>query len=212
MGKPTLRQLAYDNIHSWIVNGELPRGSVTSEIELGKRLDMSRTPIRAALQQLELEGYVRIASKHGILILDSSSERVGDLLEMIASMILFAGILSWHTRQEELLLFSRSQSERLAVLLRENDGDARNRQAFIDFEYGLLRDLIAMCHNKEMDKSYQTASSRLLWHLNDRRWTAPHNGTTSEQLTRFVQSLALGMEAFREALFAYLQTLKRTWS
>lgn len=212
MGKPTLRQLAYDNIHSWIVNGELPRGSVTSEIELGKRLDMSRTPIRSALQQLELEGYVRIASKHGILILDSSSERVGDLLEMIASMILFAGILSWHTRQEELLLFSRSQSERLAVLLRENDGDAKNRQAFIDFEYGLLRDLIAMCHNKEMDKSYQTASSRLLWHLNDRRWTAPYNGTTSEQLTRFVHSLALGMEAFREALFAYLQTLKRTWS
>ncbi|MDG0809910.1 GntR family transcriptional regulator [Cohnella rhizosphaerae] len=90
MGKPTLRQQAYARILEMIETGECPMGSVTSEVQLGRRLDMSRTPVRAALQQLELEGYVRIASKHGVLILDSSSQRVGDLLELIAAMALFA--------------------------------------------------------------------------------------------------------------------------
>jgi DNA-binding GntR family transcriptional regulator len=207
IGKPSLRQQAYANIHKWIVSGHFPKGTVTSEVELSKMLDMSRTPVRAALQQLELEGYIRIAPKHGVIILDSSSQRVSDLLEIIISMVLFSVSASWHSNREVLLINAHSLSEDFNRLMTNKD----DVQALINYEWVLLRDLILLCNNVEMTTTFQTATSRLFWNLNYRRWQAPCTGETSQHLHALIQSLSSDIEAFREALLHYLQTLKRTW-
>ncbi|MDG0792688.1 GntR family transcriptional regulator [Cohnella ginsengisoli] len=208
MGKPTLRQQAYARILDMIENGEYPKGSVTSEVQLGRQLDMSRTPVRAALQQLELEGYVRIASKHGVLILDSSSQRVGDLLELIASMALFAVSAVFPAGQASLQAWSRDRSEAYRALC---DGDLENQGAFAAFEFELLNGLIQRCNNSEMTKAFQTYASRLFWHRNVWRWQAPHAGRTRAQVAKLIEAAAAGPESFREALFDYLHTLKLTW-
>ncbi|SFA81846.1 DNA-binding transcriptional regulator, GntR family [Cohnella sp. OV330] len=208
MGKPTLRQQAYARILDMIETGECPKGSVTSEVQLGRQLDMSRTPIRAALQQLELEGYVRIASKHGVLILDSSSQRVGDLLELIGSMALFAVGAAFPAGPEVLRAWSRGMSEAYRTL---NDGDPEDIGALVAFEYELLNGLILRCNNSEMTKAFQTYASRLFWHRNVARWQAPYSGRTRVQVAKLIAAVAAGPEPFREALFDYLHTLKLTW-
>ncbi|CAI6067319.1 GntR family transcriptional regulator [Cohnella sp. JJ-181] len=208
MGNPSLRQQAYARILAMIENGECPKGSVTSEVQLGRMLDMSRTPVRAALQQLELEGYVRIASKHGVLILDSSSQRVSDLLELIASMALFAVSAAIPARQELLLAWSRGMSEAYRALI---GADPEDVGALAAFEYELLSRLIMLCNNSEMTKAYQTAASRLFWQQNVGRWKAPYAARTREQVAELIEAAARGPESFREALFDYLHTLKLTW-
>ncbi|MFC3803234.1 GntR family transcriptional regulator [Cohnella sp. GCM10012308] len=208
MGQPTLRQQAYARILDMIETGECPKGSVTSEVQLGRQLDMSRTPVRAALQQLELEGYVRIASKHGVLILDSSSQRVGDLLELIASMALFAVSAVFPAGQESLRSWSRDKSEAYRAL---SDDDPENLGALAAFEYELLNELIQRCNNGEMIKTFQTSASRLFWHRNVWRWQAPHAGRTRAQVAKLIEAAGERPEAFREALFDYLHTLKLTW-
>ncbi|MDI4648398.1 GntR family transcriptional regulator [Cohnella hashimotonis] len=208
MGKPTLRQQAYARILDMIETGECPKGSVTSEVQLGRQLDMSRTPVRAALQQLELEGFVRIASKHGVLILDSSSQRVGDLLELIASMALFAVSAVFPAGRESLRAWSRDRAEAYRTLC---DGDPENHGALAAFEYELLNGLVQRCNNGEMTKTFQTSASRLFWHRNVRRWQAPHAGRTREQVAKLIETAGEPPEAFREALFDYLHTLKLTW-
>ena len=51
--------VAYETIRDQIMFGELLAGTKLVELDLAERLDMSRTPIRDALRQLELEGLVR---------------------------------------------------------------------------------------------------------------------------------------------------------
>ena len=48
----------YDALRTLIVRGQLAPGARIPEIEVADRLGVSRTPVRAALQRLEREGYV----------------------------------------------------------------------------------------------------------------------------------------------------------
>lgn len=49
---------AYNAIKKMILDGELASGTVISEAELCKKLEMSRTPVRVALNRLDIEGYI----------------------------------------------------------------------------------------------------------------------------------------------------------
>lgn len=209
MGKPTLRQHAYGSIQGWIENGQLVKGTMTSEVQLCRSLDMSRTPVRAALQQLELEGYLRIVSKHGVLILDSSSQRVSDLLELIVSLSLFAvGSLWISEQQEDLIHFSEQKEDVFQKLLNSQEGTEKE---FIQFEYELLRDLLALCHNAELEHLFQTVTRRLFWQHNEKRWHTLYRLNTQKHVNMLILSTAKGPEPFREAIFSYISSLKRTW-
>lgn len=50
---------AYRKLRQMIIAGQLPPGGWLIEAELANRLGISRTPLRAALQALQKEGYVR---------------------------------------------------------------------------------------------------------------------------------------------------------
>jgi DNA-binding GntR family transcriptional regulator len=208
MGKPSLRHLAYEKIHAAIVEGQFPKGTVTSEGELGRMLDMSRTPVRAALQQLELEGYVRIVSKHGVIILDSSSTRTGNLLEMIAAFVLFTYHVVWASDRERLIMLAAQKTEKLRQLAISAKEDPRSLS---DFEYQLLFDLIALGNNDEMEKLLASSTNRLFWNQNLRRWQAPYTVETAESLGKLIESMRSDKETFCEALFSYMRILKRTW-
>jgi len=210
MGNVSLRMQAYERIHAWIVSGQIPKGSVTSEVELSRRLDMSRTPVRAALQQLELEGYVRIAPKHGVILLDSSSRRVGDLLETVVSMALFSISAAWETKKDERLDCARRLAERYRVFRSEGEGPELAR-TLAGFDRELFRTLIALGNNEEMDKAFLTTASRLFWDHNAERWKSPLALETSERLERLLSSLEADAQAYQDALFVYMHTLKRTW-
>jgi DNA-binding GntR family transcriptional regulator len=54
--------LAYNKLRELIVAGRLAPGSRIIETAVAARLGVSRTPVRAALQRLQQEGYVMIAS------------------------------------------------------------------------------------------------------------------------------------------------------
>ena len=170
---------------------------------------MSRTPVRAALQQLELEGYLRIVSKHGVILLDSSSQRVSDLLEIIVSMVLYAVTFSWNSQRQELIDYADNMISALSRLIDTKQAD--DCTTLTDFEFELFSRLISLCNNDEMTKTFQTATSRLFWNRNDKRWKSPYSVETSEVLLHLIQSLSKDIEAFREALFHYQHTLKRTW-
>ncbi|BBH23043.1 hypothetical protein Back11_43880 [Paenibacillus baekrokdamisoli] len=210
MGTPTLRQQAYVMIHEWIVTGKLPKGTVTSEVQISRSLDMSRTPVRAALQQLELEGYLRIVSKHGILILDSSSQRVSDLLELIASLELFAVNSIWISmQQEDLIAYSNNKKEAFQVLLRS---EGNNGAALIQFEYDMLLEILTLCHNTEMLTLFRNVTARLFWALNEKRWHTPYHLETRSHVQELILSLGISADHFRTALFVYIQHLKQTWT
>ena len=73
---------AYEEIKKIIVRGKLNSDTPLSEAFFVNRLEISRTPIRAALQRLQQEGFVRIIPKQGIVVRELGLDEAFQLLEL----------------------------------------------------------------------------------------------------------------------------------
>jgi DNA-binding GntR family transcriptional regulator len=77
-----LRDEAYGQIRQKMVLGELPGGSELSEPMLAEMLGISRTPVREALQQLEVEGFVERTPRRGTVVRVPEKRDIVDLYEL----------------------------------------------------------------------------------------------------------------------------------
>lgn len=80
--KGLLKSQAYDRLKTSIVTGVYPPGTFLSERRLVDELTMSKTPIRAALERLEGEGYVRVSPRQGIVVREPSLREIADQFEI----------------------------------------------------------------------------------------------------------------------------------
>jgi len=78
----------FQRIRELIVHGKLAPGSRVVEADLAKRLDVSRTPVRAALHRLQQEGYIRVnagsESKAKLAIAPLTQEDAKELYSIVA--------------------------------------------------------------------------------------------------------------------------------
>lgn len=77
-------QSAYDRLLDDIRLGTLPPGARLREVELAKRLGISRTPIREAIRRLEADGLVEHLPRQGASLRRLSYAEVMELYEMRA--------------------------------------------------------------------------------------------------------------------------------
>jgi DNA-binding GntR family transcriptional regulator len=73
---------AYDAIKQMILSGELAPGAFLAERPLAARLGMSTTPVRSALQRLEVEGLLSISPQQGAVVRDFSFRDITELYEI----------------------------------------------------------------------------------------------------------------------------------
>ncbi len=69
-----LKDQAYQTLRTMILSGELTSGQRLVETQLAKDLQVSRTPIREALGQLQRESLVMIDANHGLQVATFSAE------------------------------------------------------------------------------------------------------------------------------------------
>ena len=69
----------YTQLKDKILHLELPPGSSISEIETAEQYNISRTPVREALRQLELEGLVNIVPNKGAYVTGISQKDTRDI-------------------------------------------------------------------------------------------------------------------------------------
>ncbi len=77
-----LKKRAYAEIKRRILCGDLPPATFLSERQLAAQLAMSKTPVRAALARLELEGFVGISPQQGVIVRDLSVHDIADQYEI----------------------------------------------------------------------------------------------------------------------------------
>lgn len=75
----SLRGQVFDKIRSDILNGKYKRGEELVESSIGKELGISRTPVREAIRQLELEGLVQLVPNKGAFVTGISEKDVRDI-------------------------------------------------------------------------------------------------------------------------------------
>ena len=77
-----LRDVVFNTLREAILKGELKPGERLMEIQLAKRLGVSRTPIREAIRKLELEGLVVMVPRKGAEVADITEKDLRDVLEV----------------------------------------------------------------------------------------------------------------------------------
>jgi DNA-binding GntR family transcriptional regulator len=85
-GRELMRDQAYAAIKRFLLDGDLAPGSFLAERHLARQLRMSKTPVRAALQRLEAEGFVTISPQQGIIIRDLTVHEIADHYEIRAAL------------------------------------------------------------------------------------------------------------------------------
>jgi DNA-binding GntR family transcriptional regulator len=106
-----LRELVLDAIREAIINGILQPRERLMEIQLAEELGVSRTPVREALRNLELEGFIVMVPRKGAYVADLSIKDIVDVFEIRAALEgLAAGLAAERITGEEL-----EEMERLLV-------------------------------------------------------------------------------------------------
>lgn len=93
MGSPTtprangharslLKDRAYDRIKQQLLDDDYPPGSFLSERQLAETLGMSKTPVKAALERLESEGFIAVSPQQGIVVREMSVGEIADQYEI----------------------------------------------------------------------------------------------------------------------------------
>lgn len=80
--KYSLRGKVYDRIRDDILNGVYKEHEELKEATIGEKLGVSRTPVREALRQLELEGLVEIIPNKGAKVTGITSKDVEDIYQI----------------------------------------------------------------------------------------------------------------------------------
>jgi DNA-binding GntR family transcriptional regulator len=80
--KYSLRGKVYDRIREDILNGVYKEHEELKEATLGKKMDVSRTPVREALRQLELEGLVEIVPNKGARVTGITKKDIEDIYQI----------------------------------------------------------------------------------------------------------------------------------
>jgi DNA-binding GntR family transcriptional regulator len=77
-----LKEQAYERIKGRLLNDDYPPGSFLSERQLAENLGMSKTPVKAALERLEAEGFIAVSPQQGIVVRELSVHEIADLYEI----------------------------------------------------------------------------------------------------------------------------------
>src|SRR5437899_8390145 len=81
-----LKDRAYDRIKVRLLNDDYPPGSFLSERQLAENLGMSKTPVKAALERLESEGFISVSPQQGIVVRELSVHEIADQYEIRAAL------------------------------------------------------------------------------------------------------------------------------
>ncbi len=74
-----MRTEVFRQLERAILSGDLPPGTSLTEVKLCGELGVSRTPVREALMQLELEGLVKTTHNKGAVVVGISERDVDDI-------------------------------------------------------------------------------------------------------------------------------------
>ncbi|WP_103107862.1 GntR family transcriptional regulator [Brevibacillus reuszeri] len=158
MSKQFLKDIAYEKIKERILQGYYEEGS-TSENELVKELQMSRTPIREALQRLQYDGLVKIYSNQGVFFQDLSVKQVNDLFDMRIAIETFS-------LRKAVSSITSGQLEKLEqeLVKQQKALDEQDPMAFMKNDAAFHSYLIGLADNQFIDPAFKNIRERLFHH------------------------------------------------
>lgn len=145
------KNLVYKNIKKKIITGEFAQGDGINEKELTEIYNISRTPIREALNILELEGWIKSVPRKGYVVSSITFADIKDLFQIRYELEPVFLAMAFNFFENELL---QSLKERILNLIEKEDHDALR---LLDDEF----------HNYLIESTYNSFAIKTMESINE---------------------------------------------
>lgn len=115
------KESAYHQLEQWIIDGTLQPGEKLTDTELAQALNLSRTPIREALQLLEVVGFVKMIPGKATTVTQVDKGDIKHLLPPLAVLQALAAELAVPNITEEQISRLEQTNRRFAEAVKNND-------------------------------------------------------------------------------------------
>lgn len=146
-------------IRELIISGEFAPGSRLRERELSSALDVSRVPVREALQQLEAEGFIDTSPRRGATVKQITLRDVNELFDVRLSLEVLAARLAAQASARG------ESSERLQQMMDQaEDATLRHDHEQIPLiNTALHAEIVSMGGNSLLESSMKPLLGRMQW-------------------------------------------------
>lgn len=146
--KYSLRGRVFNKIREDILSGKYNQKEELKETSIGNELGVSRTPVREALRQLELEGLVNIIPNKGAYVTGISAKDIHDIY--IVRSYLEGLCARWACEN-----ITKEQMEALEEVIYLSDFHAKKEH----------REQLVELDNKFHELLYEASDSKILYHV-----------------------------------------------
>ncbi|MGO2111152.1 MAG: GntR family transcriptional regulator [Pseudoclavibacter sp.] len=142
-----------------VLSGDYPPGTQLAEAQLAQEFEVSRTPVREALKQLENEGLVEIRAKVGTFVRTPTQREIVEMFQLKEGLEgLAAGLLARRGDSPELGALERNLDASDAAA-EADDADAYARLVH-EFHWTIVRG----ADNSKLYEHYERLMNQLAYH------------------------------------------------
>ncbi len=117
-----------DALESLILDGTFANGERLDEQQLAQRFDVSRTPLREALQRLALSGLVEQIPRRGVFVRQPGPVELMEMFEVMAELEAVCARLAARRISDEALEELHATNERCNAAVKAREADAYFRE------------------------------------------------------------------------------------
>ena len=173
----------YERLKTMAMTFAIRPGERVNEVELARALNVSRTPLREALNRLMMEGFLTRAPNRGFIGRPLDAKQVFDLYELRRALEgSIAGIACERATDEELV-----ELERFVKASKDRPEDA-NASSLLALDEQFHERVAALTRNEEMLRMLKSINARIHYF----RWIDMQNGRrrhTQQEHLRIVKAL-----------------------
>ena len=184
-----------ERIRSAILHGEIKPGSKLTEQDLASEYEVSRTPVREAIRQLEVEKLVSRTPFVGVTVRQLAPEEVVELLDIREVLEgLVARLATRHMDAAHL--------QRLKKSLQQLTGCARKGEvaAYLDHALEFRRVLVECCRSETLSEYVLALENRLRLVGNRTAMLPGRMEAAVQEHEKLLKAITAGDEARAEAL------------
>ena len=123
MQAANLTAKVYKKIRKEILRGTYKPGESLTELALTKSMEVSRTPVREALRQLEMEGLVELRPNRGAVVIGINGQDIEDIYAVRKALEIMAVEWAVSRISDEQIQALQEQSELMEFYTTKKDSD-----------------------------------------------------------------------------------------
>lgn len=152
----SLTELVTENLRERIVTGEFDLGSQLSESRIAKDLEVSRTPVREAINRLEMEGLLIVEPQKGSFVFNLEPEELAKLCDARVCLETTALTHAVQNRSDDLHVALKECVDQM-TLAREADDVAK----YLALDTEFHQHLFDCADNRFLNDAYQAISLKM---------------------------------------------------